>query len=188
VPASGRWAFASLWIEGLPADSDLNTLAATVGHARATPQSLGPFLGPPEADGLQRFNMQLPARIEPGLQPLELLYRGQPIAPPSFLRVVPPGPTVPCLISLSDAVDLLSTTRIASRSIKAGFEDLKDASQFRATVDGCPVEEFESRCVDPVPLLFEVTFRLPAAIGPGPHRLELGVGARGFPAVTIEVV
>ncbi len=187
VPARGRWAFASLWIEGLPADSDLNTLAATVGGAPTRPESLGPFLGPPEADGLRRFNIQLPERIEPGLQPVELFYRGRPIAPPSFLRVIPPGPTVPCLVSLSDAVDLLSTTRIASRSIKAGFEEIEDASQFRAAVDGYPVEEFESRCVDPLPPLIEVVFRLPAGIGPGLHRLELGVGSRAFPAVAIEV-
>jgi SAM-dependent methyltransferase len=188
VPARGRWAFASLWIEGLPADSDLNTLAATVGHARATPESLGPFLGPPGADGLQQFNIKLPEGIEPGLQPLELLYRGEPLAQPSFLRVIPPGPTVPRLVSLSDAVDLLSTTRIASRSIKAGIEEIADASQFRATVDDCPVEVFEARSVDPVPPLIEVIFRLPAGVGPGLHRLELGVGSRGFPGVMIEVV
>ena len=188
VPASGRWAFASLWIEGLPADSDLNTLAASVGHAPATPESLGPFLGPPGSDGLQQFNIKLPKGIEPGLQPLELFYRGQPIAPPSFLRVVPPGPTVPRLVSLSDAVDLLSTSRITSRSIKAGFEEIQDPSQFRAAVDGCPVEGFEVHCVDPVPPLFELIFHLPAAIGPGPHSLELGMGSRDFPALTIEVV
>jgi len=187
VPARGRWAFASLWIEGLPADSDLNTLEATVGRAPARPESLAPFLGPPESDGLQQFNVQLPEGIEPGLQPVELRYRGEPIAPPSFLRVVPPGPSVPRLVSLSDAVDLLSTSRIASRSIKAGFEEIPDASQFRATVDGCPVQEFEGQCVDPVAPLFEVIFRLPAGIGPGPHRLELEVGSRRFGAVMIEV-
>jgi len=188
VPARGRWAIASLWIEGLPADADLNTLEATVGHAGATPESLGPFLGPPESDALQRFNIKLPPGLEPGLHPLELLYRGHPIAPPSFLRVVPPGPTVPRLVSLSDAVDLLAGTRIASRSIRATFEEIQDASQFRAAVDGCPVESIESRCVDPVPPVQEVVFRLPASIGPGPHRLELAVGPRSFGEVTIEVV
>ena len=187
VPASGRWAFASLWIEGLPADADLNTLEATVGHTRATSESLAPFLGPPESAGLLRFNIQLPAGIEPGLQPLQLLYRGQPIAPPPFLRVIPPGPTVPRLVWLSDAVDQLAGTRIASRSIKAAFEEIPEVSQFRASVDGCEVKVFEVHCVDPVPPLFEVIFGLPAAIGPGPHRLDLWVGSRGFPAVTIEV-
>ncbi len=188
VPARGRWAFVSLWIEGLPADSDLNTLEVTVGHARATPESLSPFLGPPEADGIQRCNFQLPAGIEPGLQPVELFYRGQPIAPPSFLRVIPPGPTVPRLAWLSDAVDQLAGTRIATRTVKAAFEEIPDVSHFRAAVDGCPVEEFESRCVDPVTPLFEVIFRLPDGIGPGPHRLELGLGSRQFPAVMIEVL
>ena len=188
VPASGRWAFASLWIEGLPADSDLNTLEATVAHARATPESLGPFLGPPESAGLQRFNIQLPEGIEAGLQPLELLYRGEPIAPPAFVRVIPPGPMVPRLVWLSDAVDRLSAMRIASGTVKAAFEEIPDATQLRATLDGQPVQEFESRCVDPVPPLFEVVFRLPDGIGPGVHRLELGVGSRQFPAVTIEVV
>ncbi len=188
VPAHGRWAFASLWIERLPADSDLNSLEVKVGHAPATPMYLGPFLGPPGSDNLQQFNIQLPAGIEPGLQPVELFYRGEPIAPPCILRVIPPGPTVPHLIRISDAGELLSMTRIVSRSITAVFEDVADASQFRAAVDDCPVPEFESQCVDPVPQLFEMTFPLPAGIGPGPHRLELAIGSRRFPAVTIEVV
>lgn len=188
VPARGRLAFASLWIEGLPADSDLNMIEAIVGHARATPESLGPFLGPPESDGLQQFNIQLSEGIEPGLQPVELLHRGEPIARPSFLRVIPPGPRVPRLVSLSDAVDQLAAARITSRSIKSAFEEIPDASQFRAAVDGCPVPEFEAQCVDPVAPLFEVIFPLPAGIGPGSHRLELAVGSRRFPAVTIEVV
>jgi hypothetical protein len=47
---------------------------------------------------------------------------------------------------------------------------------------------FEARSVDPVPPLIEVIFRLPAGVGPGLHRLELGVGSRGFPGVMIEVV
>jgi SAM-dependent methyltransferase len=188
VPARGRWAFASLWIEGLPADSDLNTLEATVGHARARAEYLGPFLGPPGSDGVQQFNIQLPPGIEPGLQPIEVLYRGKPIAPPSFVRVIPPGPTVPRLVWLSDADEILSTTRIACRSIQAAFEEIPDASQFRASVDGCAVETFEARCVDPVRPLFEVICPLPAGIGPGPHRLDIAVGSRRFPEVTIEVV
>jgi SAM-dependent methyltransferase len=188
VPASGPWAFASLWIEGVPADSDLNTLKAAIARNPARAESLGPFLGPPESGDLMRLNLRLPAGIEPGLQPLELLYRGEPIAPPSFLRVIPPGPKVPHLVRVSDAVDLFSPTRIASRSIRAAFEELADASQFRAEVDGCPVEEFDAQCVDPMASLFEVTFALPAAIGPGPHRLQLAIGSRRFPAVAIEVV
>jgi SAM-dependent methyltransferase len=187
VPASGRWAFISLWIEGLPADSDLDTLQVTVARGIAPPLYLGPVFGPPESGGLQQFNVQLPPGVAPGLQPVELFYRGTLIAPPSFLRVIPPGPTVPRLVSLSDAVDLLSTTRILSRAIKAGFEEIQDFSQFSAAVDGVPVAEFEARSIDPIPPLFEVTFPLPDAIGPGPHRLELAVGARRFGPIAIEV-
>jgi hypothetical protein len=35
--------------------------------------------------------------------------------------------------------------------------------------------------------LFEVTFRLPPSIGPGPHRLDLEVGSRRFGPFSIEV-
>jgi hypothetical protein len=41
IPARGRWAFASIWVEGLPADSDLNSLEVTAGHAPARPIYLG---------------------------------------------------------------------------------------------------------------------------------------------------
>ncbi len=188
VPARGRWAFASTWIEGLPADSDLNTLEAVVGRKPATAVYLGPFLGPPESAGLEQFNIRLPEGTETGLQSVEVIYRGRAIAARVYLRVIPPGPSVPQLVSVTDAVDLLSTTRITSRAIKAAFEEMPGASQLRAAVDGHPVQAIDSQCINPVTQFHEVTLALPEGLDPGTHRLEFAIGSRRLPAVMIEVV
>jgi SAM-dependent methyltransferase len=187
APARGRRAFASLWIEGLPEGSDLNTLEATVQGARATGEWLGPFLGPPETDGIWQFRVRLP-ELEAGLDTVELLYRGARIAPAALLRTIPAGPAVPRLVALSDAAELLSTQRIASGAVRASFEEAPDAAGFRAQVDGRAITDCEARCVDPVAPRIEVTFRLPEGTGPGPHRLEMALGGRRFAALTIEVV
>jgi len=179
----GRFACISLWLEGLPEDCDLNHLEVTIAGAPGQPE----YLGPPQADGLQQLNVRLPASVPSGLQPLEISWLGRAIAPRATVRVIPPGPLVPRIVSVTDGIDLLSGTRIVSRSVKVGLEEVATPSQLRAAVDGAAIEGFEFFCVDPAPPRFEVNFTLPPSIGPGPHELELSLGARRFPPIAIEV-
>jgi SAM-dependent methyltransferase len=183
APCRGRFACISLWLEGLPEDCDLNHLEVTIAGAPGQPE----YLGPPQADGLQQLNVRLPASVPSGLQPLEISWLGRVIAPRATVRVIPPGPLVPRIVSVTDGIDLLSGTRIVSRSVKVGLEEVATPSQLRAAVDGAAIEGFEFFCVDPAPPRFEVNFTLPPSIGPGPHELELSLGARRFPPIAIEV-
>lgn len=183
APNRGRFACISLWLEGLPEDCDLNHLEVTIAGAPGQPE----YLGPPHGDGLQQLNVRLPASAPSGLQPLELSWLGRAIAPRAAVRVIPPGPLVPRIVSVTDGIDLLSGTRIVSRSVKVGLGEVATPSQLRAAVDGTPVEGFEFFCVDPVPPRFEVNFTLPPSVGPGRHKLELSLGARRFPPIAIEV-
>ena len=78
------------------------------------------------------------------------------------MRVIPPGPAVPRLTALSDAVNLLSPQRIESGLIKATIEEAENMDSFHATVDALPVREIETFRTDPLTQRWEVNFRVPA--------------------------
>ncbi len=183
APSRGRFASVSLWLEGLSNEADLNHLEVRIGGAAGELQ----YLGPPEYDGLQQLNVALPGGLASGLQPVEISWLGRPLTPAAALRVIPPGPLVPRIAGVTDGVDLLSGTRITSRSIKVDLEEATLPSQLRGSIDGVPVTAMDFFCVDPVPPRFEVNLEVPEAIGPGPHRLELSLGARRFAPIPIEV-
>jgi SAM-dependent methyltransferase len=184
APASGRFASVSIWMEGLRSDADLNHLRVRIGGSYGTPL----YLGAPESDGLQQFNVALPAGIASGIQPLEILWMDQPLCPPAKLRVVPPGPCVPRMISISDGIDLLSGIRIVSGIVKVTIEEVRKPEEFRATVDAQPVTGYEIFCTDPLPPRHEINFPLPQGLAPGLRRLELFLGHRRLATVPVEVV
>ena len=168
----GRFAAISLWIEALPPECDLLHLEVSVGGLSADPF----YIGPVENDGLSQVNIALPAGIENGLQPVQLKALGEPLCPPVTLRVVPPGPNVPRVLALSDAVDLLSGAAIRSGIVKLVLEDVERIAEFRASFDGQDLSRFETFCVDPVPMRYEINVYLPAGPPPGCHRLEISLG------------
>jgi cyclopropane fatty-acyl-phospholipid synthase-like methyltransferase len=183
APSRGRFASISLWIEGLPENCDLNHLEVRIGGATGQLS----YLGPPEADGLQQLNVGLPEGLESGLEPVEVSWLGEPVAPAAMLRVIPPGPLVPRILSVTDGIDLLSGTRIVTRTVKVGLEEVSDPRQFRAAISGTEVKGLDFFCVDPLPPRYEINFTLPEAVGVGVHQLEMELGARRFAPVTIEV-
>jgi hypothetical protein len=170
----GRFAAISLWIEAFPAECDLLQLEASIGGLPASPF----YIGPVENDGLSQVNIALPAGIESGLQTVRIEVLGAPLCPPVILRVVPPGPTIPRVVALSDAVDLLSGATIRSGIVRLVLEEVERIAEFRASLDGQEISRVETLCADPVPLRYEINVHLPAGLPPGPHRLELGLGER----------
>ena len=57
------------------------------------------------------------------------------------MRVIPPGPSVPRLNALTDAINLMSATRIEAGLVKASIEEVDAIETFNATVDGTAVEK-----------------------------------------------
>jgi hypothetical protein len=169
-------------MEALPLECDLLNLEATIGPGSATPF----YIGPAENDGLRQLNLRLPEGIATGLQPLRLNWLGRPLAPEVTLRVVPPGPAVPRIIAAGDAVDLLAGARIRSGIVKIVLEEVARIEDFRATIDGLPVEHVETFRVDPVAMRFEVNIPLPAGLSNGPHSLGICLGKRRFPQIRLE--
>jgi SAM-dependent methyltransferase len=182
APASGRYAAISMWIENLPAACELNGLDASIAGAPATLF----YIGPPAYDGLQQLSTMLPPGVPTGLQPVVVRWRGEPVCQ-TILRVVPPGPRVPRILAINDAVNLLSAAKISSGLVKIVTEQLSDPSLFTAAVDGLPITEVQSFCTDPQPPRFEFNLRLPQSLQPGAHTLHLQYGRRRFAPVGIEL-
>jgi hypothetical protein len=119
--------------------------------------------------------------------PLQLDWHGEQLAERAFVRVIPSGPAVPRLNSLTDAVNLMSTTRIESRLVKASIEEVDAIEGFRATVDGIPAENIETFRADPLTERWEVNLEIPPSVEPGGHLLEIRLGTRILAKMGIEV-
>jgi ubiquinone/menaquinone biosynthesis C-methylase UbiE len=183
APSRGRFACISLWVENLPEDAGLEDLHVRIGDSLGTIT----YIGPADHSRLQQVSVILPELEATGLLPVELLRGETLLAPPAILRVIPPGPSVPRIHSISDGVNLVEGTRIETRSVKMTLEEIARPYEIEARVDGLPVESLEYFCIDPRPQRYEVNFRLPEEIAAGPHSLEVQIGRRKLGPVALDV-
>jgi hypothetical protein len=97
------------------------------------------------------------------------------------------------VLSVTDGINLLSTKRIESRSLKVQVEELELAGEadlpklLRAEIGGIAATDLDAFCVDPLTRRFEINLAVPRAVPAGRHRLQLSIGRRTFPAVEIEL-
>jgi SAM-dependent methyltransferase len=184
APATGPMAAISVRIEDMPADCDLNSVAITADgrQCRLT------YIGEREPDGASQVNAALPEGIRTGLVLIEVTWMGRPLCRPGWVRIIPAGPAVPRIHSVTDGVNLLSGTRIASRVVKVTMLDVLHADQFRASLDGVDIPGTESFCVDPIFQHYEFNVLLPERVATGPHQVEITLGKRAFAPVPVEVV
>lgn len=179
VPVTGARAFASLWIENLPADCDLLNLEVRIGGRPAVLTCISP----PEWDYLLQVNAGLPAGTRTGLIPVEISWLGEPLTPPAWMRVIPAGPAVPRVT----AARQLSGRHLDGRCIRVVMEEVSNPEQLAAAVDDLPVARLEMLCGDPLEQRYEINLFLPEAIQPGPHQVHLRLGRRALAPVAIEV-
>ena len=183
APATGPLAALSVWIENLPAECDLNHLDITA-DGRAC---RGMYVGEPARDGVSQVNAALPESIRTGLVPVQVAWLGRPVCGPRSARIIPAGPMVPRIASVTDGVDLLATRRIGSGIVKVSLLEVAHPGEFRAMVDGLETRETEEFCVDPMLRRYEFNVRLPEGVGRGTHELRLALGRREFVPLAIEV-
>jgi ubiquinone/menaquinone biosynthesis C-methylase UbiE len=183
APSRGCFASIALGVENLPPEAGLHHLRVWVGDSLGTVTFIGPVMN----DGLQQVSVLLPELEATGLLPVELRWIETPIAPPATLRVIPPGPSIPRIRSVTDGVNLVAGKRIETRHVKMTLEEVARAHEIEAAVGGFPVMDLEFLCIDPRPQRFEVNFALPEQIGPGRHELVVQIGRRRLAPVILEV-
>lgn len=183
VPASGPRAFAAIWLDDPPPDCDLIGMGVRMDGRPAVLTCLSA----PEWDGMVQLNAAVPAGCRTGLVPVEVLWLGRPLTAPGWMRVIPPGPAVPRICSVSDGVNLLSGTRIVSRAVKVVMEEVTATDRFQAFLDGIPIDS-RTFCTDPVTQRYEFDVMLPDSVAKGPHTVRVSLGRRNFAPVGVEVV
>jgi SAM-dependent methyltransferase len=183
APVNGPMAALSLWIENLPADCDLNTLAIA---ADLRPCRVS-YIGEPAHDGVAQVNAALPEGVRTGLVPVEVFRDGQPLCHPSWMRLIPAGPPTPHVVSIGDGVNLISGNVVASGMLKAVLVEVERANEFHAEFDGQPVADIDAFCVDPLFQRYEFNFPVPPGTTRGAHEVRVGLGRRAFDAVSVEV-
>lgn len=184
APNRGRFASIAIWVKHLPAEVDMFDLEVMVGGRQARPT----YIGPRDESGVQQINAILAESDDTGLIPVELLWFGKLLCDPGVLRVIPAGPQVPRLMSVTDGVNLMSGTRIETESVKVTLEEVARIQDFSAAIDGVQIQDLDPFCTDPLPRRWEVNFRIPPTLARGPHVLELRLGRRYLGPVPIEVV
>jgi hypothetical protein len=170
-------------VENLPPEAGLHHLRVTVGDYLGTIT----YIGAADNSGLQQVTVILPELEATGLLPVELRWLDSPLAPTTTLRVIPPGPTVPRVRSVTDGVNLVAGLRIETRSVKMMIEEVARPHEIEASIGGQPVADLEFFCTDPRPQRFEVNFHLPEDLPPGPHDLEVRIGRRKLAPITLEI-
>jgi ubiquinone/menaquinone biosynthesis C-methylase UbiE len=183
VPVRGRHAAFALWVERLPVHADLNTLRIHVAgrEARIT------CIGAAHIDGLQQVTAILPEGLGTGFQPFSLTCAGTPVECTGHLRLIPPGPEVPRVVSVTDGVCAGAGRVIASRTVRVSLEETHHPENLRADIDGRPLRRINSVCSVPDIPRFEVDFKLPAGISAGTRTLECRLDHRYLGATEIQV-
>ena len=166
------------------ADCDLIGLDVRVGGEPATPC----YIGPPESDGLQQLNVLLRKSREPVFCRLEILWNGDPVCEPASLRVIPPGPLVPHVMSVTDGINMLSGSRISSGSVKVTIEEAEHPETFRASIDGGACRGTRHLLRRPTASTARNQLRCAAGFSTGPHQLAMSMGHRKLGVVTLEIV
>jgi hypothetical protein len=102
--------------------------------------------------------------------------------------VIPPGPRVPRVTAVSDAINLLSGKKIATGMVKVVLEEIESPDFLEIRFGGRAPENVEHFCVDPRIPKYEVNFRVPEQVGGGAQRLDLKMGRKQFAPIYLEVV
>ena len=171
IPQRGRQAALSIWITDLPADCDLNNVEILVEGEPGVPI----YIGPADPQGLQQVNAWLPEGVRTGLVPVELRVHGRALCPVAMARVIPPGPLVPRIVSVTDGVNLVLKNATNTGLVKVQIEEVLSPDEIRATIDDQPVPVAIFR-IDPRPPRHNLDIQMPQGIAKGPHTLKIRIG------------
>jgi len=183
APCRGRFASICVYAENLPSDAGIGQLRVTIG----TSYGIVTGIGPADRAGWQSIRVELPELEETGLLPVRIVWFDREISAPVTLRVIPPGPMVPRVVSVRDAANPLARQRIESRSVKMVLEEITRPDELQAFVGGMPAWDVEYSCVNPRERRYELSFHLPEDIGAGAHTLDVRAGERKLASMPIEV-
>jgi hypothetical protein len=184
VPQRGRDSAVSLWIEGMPAASDLSVLAAGIDGVLQQ----GCYISPIGENGGCQFNVVLPGGVRTGSAPVTLHHlEGTLLAGPVSIDVTPAPPWEPKVVSVTDAINIRSKYRVETGGVKVNIEDIERPGDVSFRVDGRAVEYVQVEFKDPITCTYEFSLYLPPKVKQGERRLDISVAGRALPPVSFQV-
>jgi hypothetical protein len=145
------------------------------------------YIGRPLSDGLRQVTAVLPEGLTAGFQPFELTCDATPATCVGFVHLIPPGPRVPRVVSVTDGVCVGAGRTISSNTVRVCVEETHQPERLRATLDGRTLHVIGFVCSSPQLERFEIDFKLPGGIPAGPKKLECWQGWRYLGATPIEL-
>jgi SAM-dependent methyltransferase len=183
VPARGREAAVSLWIDGFPENGDLAQFAVSFDQQ---PQ-LGCYLSPVSASGGCQLNAFLPQGLKHGRVAVGLLYDDRPVGNPHTIEVIPAQPPNPRVVLVTDGINLTTRFRSETGGVKVIMEELDRPEEVSFRVAGHPAKDLQFECQDPITSTYEFSFHLAPRIGPGIHPLLVNLSGRDLEPIALEV-
>jgi hypothetical protein len=104
-----------------------------------------------------------------------------------MVRVIPGGPPVPRIVSITDGVNLVEKNRSTSGHLKVQLEEVVSPGSVTATIDDRPVVHLGILRTDPRPPRYELNLELPPDLASGPHTLQIHIGSRRLLPASIVV-
>jgi len=184
VPARGRDAAVSLWLEGLPPGGHLGNLDIHF-HDAAAP---GCYLSPLSPTGACQLNARLPRGLAPGRYSVGLAWEGRFLGAFAGLEVTAPPPRRPRILAISDGINIASKNRVETGGMKVTIEDIERPEEVAFTVAGLPAQYLQYERKDPITDTYEFAFHLPENTPRGKQPLRISVSGRDLPPEPIEIV
>jgi len=179
----GRHAAVLIWVANLPEEAELNNLDVRVDGVSGLPF----YVSAPLFDGIHQINVWMPEGARTGLLPVELRMNGKLLCPPAVARVVPAGPVVPRIVSITDAINLVAKNRCLSGVLKVQLEEVTEPQSVEASLGDHPLQRLEITCIDRRAPRYEFDLRVPENMRPGRHPLHVQAGRRRLPPVEVEI-
>jgi SAM-dependent methyltransferase len=184
VPARGREAAVSLWIEGMPEASSLASLAA--GFDGVLQQ--GCYISSIGENGGCQFDVVLPRGVHTGSVPVTLHdHLGAMLAGPVPIEITPAPPWEPKVVSVTDGINILAKYRIEQGGVKVTIEDVEHPEELSFLIDGRPVDYLQYVCNDPIAFTYEFAFHPSPKVKNGDRRLDILVSGRVLSSVNLTV-
>jgi SAM-dependent methyltransferase len=183
VPARGRDAVVSLWIEGLPAGCHLGNLEVAFRETRTR----GCYLSALAETGGCQLNVRIPKGTPPGQVEVALWFEDRRLGDSKSVEVLPPAPRNPSVLTVTDAIAIDSKYRIEMGGVKVTMEDVERPQEVFFAVAGRPVAFQQFECKDPVTDTYTFAFHLSHKTRLGVQPLVARVSGRELAPIPIEI-
>ena len=183
VPARGRDAAVSLWIDGLPASCHLGNLQVKFDGVTVA----GCYLSQLSTTGACQLDVRLPVGLAEGHYDVALAWNGLVVGESRPLEVTAAPPRRPRVLSISDGINIASKNRVETGGVKVTMEDIERPKEVEFRMAGRPAEFLQYERKDPITGTYEFAFHLSDKTPGGMQRLRIVVSGQELPAERIEV-